>query len=288
MVSLEEIRLSLTGNTNLTPEVRDRMFELTKNFNKKIQDINLSRLNDRLKTVKFGKISKFEKKGTYYYDVLKNEILFSNDLSGNYDIDHMITKAILEMSTSTNSFTGFNSDERLRALNLAYTEILANYIVRNEGDSDLEEEVLIANLLSFIVDKDTMYNSYFTNNGEPIIKSMQDTMAPIDTILDGLNYINSIKNTGEDNSDVFANIIVTIGDLISKKIESAKLTDEELSSVESFILNNPDDYFSHSHLGLKEAFITFKEAVEVAKDNAEKWNIPVPSVSGYEEGFKRL
>ncbi len=174
MVSLEEIRLSLKNNPNLTDEVRNKLFELIIIFNKKLPEINLSRLNEKLKTVKFGKISKYEKKGTYYYDVFKNEILFSKDLEGNYDIDHMLTKAILEMSTSTNKFTGFNSDDRLRALNLAYTEILANYIIGNEGDSDLEEEMLIANLLSHIVGKDTMFNSYFMNDGMPIIKAMQE------------------------------------------------------------------------------------------------------------------
>lgn len=174
MSFLEEIRTSLKSNPNLTDEIRNKIFELIVIFNKKLPEINLSRLNDRLKTVKIGKIGKFERKGTYYYDVFKNEILFSRDLEGNYDIDHLFTKAILQMSTSTQTFTGFNSDDRLRALNLAYTEILANYIVGNEGDSDLEEEVLVANLLSHIVGKDTMFNSYFTNNGELIIKAMQD------------------------------------------------------------------------------------------------------------------
>ena len=174
MSSLEEIKLSLMNNSNLTNEVRNKLLELIINFNKKIPEVNLSRLNDRLKNVKLGKIGKFEKRGTYYYDVFKNEILLSQDIEGNYDIDHILTKAILEMSTSTNTFTGFNSDDRLRALNIAYTEILANYVVGNEGDSDLEEEILVTNLLSHIVGKDTMFNSYFTNNGEPIIRAMQE------------------------------------------------------------------------------------------------------------------
>lgn len=174
MSSLDEIKLSLTSNPNLPNDVKNKLFDLVVNFNKKLPQVNLSKLNDRLKTVKIGKISKFERKGTYYYDVFKNEILFSNNLEKNYDIDHLLTKAILEMSTSTQSYTGFNSDERLRALNIAYTEILANYVIGNEGESDLEEEVLVANLLSHIVGKDTMYNSYFANDGEPIIKAMQD------------------------------------------------------------------------------------------------------------------
>ena len=174
MSSLEELKLSLMNNPNLTEDTKNKLFDLIVNFNRKMPDVDLSKLNNKLKTVKIGKISKFERKGTYYYDVFKNEILFSNNLEGNYDIDNLLTKAILEMSTSTDKYTGFNSDERLRALNLAYTEILANYIVGNEGDSDLEEEMLVTNLLSHIVGKDTMYNSYFSNDGEPIIKAMQE------------------------------------------------------------------------------------------------------------------
>lgn len=171
---LEEIKVSLKNNPNLNDDIRNKFIELITVFNKKMPDVNLNKLNEKLKTVKLGKIGKFERRGTYYYDVFKNEILFSNNLESNYDIDHLFAKATLEMSTSTNTFTGFNSDDRLRALNLAYTEILANYIIGNEGDSDLEEEMLIANLLSHIVGKDTMYNSYFMNNGQPIINAMQD------------------------------------------------------------------------------------------------------------------
>lgn len=171
---LEQIKVSLKNNPNLNDDIRDKFLELIKVFIKKIPNIDLSRLNEKLKTVRIGKIGKFERKGTYYYDVLKNEVLFSKNIENNYDINHLFIKAILEMTTSTNTFTGFNSDERLKALNLAYTEILANYIVGNEGDSDLEEEMLITNLLSHIVGKDTMFNSYFMNDGEPIINAMQD------------------------------------------------------------------------------------------------------------------
>ena len=174
MNSLEEVRASLKNNPNLNDEIRDRLFELVIIFNKKLPEVNLSRLIQKLKSVKIGKIGRFERKGTYFYDIFKNEILFSENIMGNYDMNHLFMKSILQMATSNGMFTGFNSDERLRALNLAYTEILANYIIGNEGNSDLEEEMLVTNLLSHIVGKDTMFNSYFTNNGEPIIRAMQD------------------------------------------------------------------------------------------------------------------
>ena len=174
---LDIIKQSLASNPNLNDDIRSKFNNLISILRKKLPDVDLTRLNERLKTVKFGKIGKYERKGTYFYDVFKNEILFSRDLEENYDIDNLFMKAILEMSTSTDSFTGFNSDERLRALNLAYTEILATFLIGNEGSSDLEEEMLITNLLSHIVGKETSYNSYFSNDGVPIIKALQEVEA---------------------------------------------------------------------------------------------------------------
>lgn len=173
-MNLDDVKASLQSNPNLNDEIRIKLFGLVTIFHKKLPKVNLTKLNEKLKTVKISRMSKLERKGVYYYDLFKNEVLFTSELKENYDIDHLLMKGILEMSTATSSFTGFNSDERLRALNLAYTEILSNYIVGNEGDSDLEEEMLITNLLSHIIGKDTMFHSYFANDGEPIIKAMQD------------------------------------------------------------------------------------------------------------------
>ena len=52
MISLEEIRLSLKNNPNLTDEIRNKLFELIIIFNKKLPEINLSKLNEKLKSVK--------------------------------------------------------------------------------------------------------------------------------------------------------------------------------------------------------------------------------------------
>lgn len=175
MDSLEQIKSSLRENPNIDDNIRDKFYTLINLFHKKLPNINLDKLNNKIKTVKIKKMSRFERKGTYYYDVFNNTILFSNSLSLNYDIDNLLMKAILEMATSNNFFTGFQSDEKLKALNCAYTEILANYIVGNEGESDLEEEMLITNLLSHIVGKEVMFNSYFTNNGDMIIKALQES-----------------------------------------------------------------------------------------------------------------
>ena len=171
---LSQTQICLNSNPNLSKEMKDRFYKLVEILNKKIPEVNLIKLNEKLRTVKLVKLSIFEKKGTYFYDVIKNQIKFSNNLDDNYDIDNLLIKAFLEMATSTNTYTGFESDERLKTLNLAYTEILANFVIGNEGESDLEEEMLVANLLSHIIGKDTLFNCYFTNDGMPIIRALQD------------------------------------------------------------------------------------------------------------------
>ena len=108
MDSLEQIKVSLQSNPNLNESICTKLFELVNIFHKKMPNVNLSILNEKLKTVKLVKLSRFEKKGVYFYDLFKNEIAFSSDLKGNYDIDHLLMKAILEMSTATSSYTGFN------------------------------------------------------------------------------------------------------------------------------------------------------------------------------------
>lgn len=175
MESLDIIKSSLDSNPHLDDEIKNKLFELSIILNKKMPNVDLSKLNEKLKTVKIGRISRFEKKGVYFYDVYNNEIQFSSDkLKKDYDLNNIFMKAVLSMATSANGYTGFNSDERLKTLNMAYTEILANFLVGNEEESDLEEEMLVTNLLSHIVGKDTMFNAYFTNDGDPIIRAMQE------------------------------------------------------------------------------------------------------------------
>lgn len=173
---LEQIKNNLSVNVNLDDAIKTKLFELSIIFHNKFPNVRLDRLSEKLKTVKLGRISKFEKRGTYVYDVMNNEILLSpSRLEDDYDLDHIFMKSILEMTTATDSYTGFKSDNKLRAVNAAYTEILANYIVGNEGESDLEEEVLVTNLLSHIVGKDTMFNAYFSNDGSSILRAMIET-----------------------------------------------------------------------------------------------------------------
>jgi len=173
MEILDEIRSNLAANQNLTSEVKTKMFELCCLFHQKFPDVGLEKLKEKIKDVKLGKIGVFERKGPVIYDALKNEICFSNKkLHEEYDANHLMMKGILGMISSNEDYYGFNQNGKLRALNIGYTEMLANFLVGNEGVCDYEEELLATNLISQIIGVDVLFQAYFTNNADLVYKKM--------------------------------------------------------------------------------------------------------------------
>lgn len=166
---IDTIKESIDSNSNLDNSIKLKLFELIIIFHKKLPNINLDRFNQLVKTVKIGRIGKFESRGTSIYDVRENQILFSPDrLKIDYDLDNLFMRAILGMITSTGQYTGFNSDYELTSLNKAYEEILATYLVGNEEISDQEEEMVVTNLIGNIIGTDTLFNAYFKNDGNSV------------------------------------------------------------------------------------------------------------------------
>ena len=85
-----------------------------------------------------------------------------------YDLDNLFMRIVLSMITSTGTYSGFNSDPDLRALNSAYEEILANYLVGSSEVSDQDEEMVITNIIGNIIGTDKLFDAYFSNNGKMI------------------------------------------------------------------------------------------------------------------------
>lgn len=167
---LDSIRESIESNTNLDKSIKTKLFELIVIFHDRFPDINLDKFNNLVKKVKVGRIGKYEALGVFHYDVNNNELLFSpKKLELDYDLDNLMMRGVLGMITSNGQYSGFNSMEDLRTLNSAYEEILANYLVGNGELADQEEEMIITNIVGEIIGPDTLFNAYFTNNGQVIM-----------------------------------------------------------------------------------------------------------------------
>lgn len=171
---LEEIRNSINSNPYLTKDIKVELFRLIVIFNNKFPNIKLDTFNKLVKSVKVGRISKYESRGSVVYDVITNEILFNPScLTDGYEVDNLFMQAVLGMITTieynNRKFSGFDTDEKLSKLNKAYTEIVADYLIGSSEKSDLESEKIITNQLGILINEDTLFDAYFNNDGNKIL-----------------------------------------------------------------------------------------------------------------------
>ncbi len=163
-MDLNEIKNSLNSNPNLTDDIKDCLMELVVLFNGKFPNVNLANLNERLKTLKIIKGSKFLIKNSSKYNPITNELLINLSKIEDNDCKHVLMRELLNIITAKDNFTGFNKDNNYEALNIGYTERLTNYLVGNDTDSEYEDEIIASNILEKIVGEDKMFSAYFTNN----------------------------------------------------------------------------------------------------------------------------
>lgn len=173
MVGLDEIKKSLDSNPYLTSDIKDCFMELIELLKDKFPSVDLSNLNERLKTVKVIKGSKFLIKNSSIYDPISNEMLFNLvKINDNIDCKHIIMRELLNLMTAKDNYTGFNVNNKYEALNIGYTEILANILVGNEANNEYEDEITTTSMLSEIIGSDNMFKAYFNNDESLIINAV--------------------------------------------------------------------------------------------------------------------
>lgn len=171
MVTVDDIKNSLNQNKNLTKEIKANIFELVLVFNSKYPDVSLNRLNEKLKTIKIIKGSKYVNPRVSEYNLRENTIYLNiSEIDKGYDMKHILMFELLNVITCCDRYTGFNIENRFRALNVGYTEIIANYLVGNSGDLLVyPEQAVEANLISILIGEDNISKAYFENDVNSLI-----------------------------------------------------------------------------------------------------------------------
>ncbi len=172
---MNNIKVALEQNPELTQAVRGNIYELALIFHEKLPEVDLTNFINKLETLKIIKLSKFIKPGAVsMYDCKTNVIYFnSSEMNKGYDMRHVLMFELINVVASNGEYSGFNADDKYKVLNIGYTEILANFLVGNESDISLyAPEASTVNMLSIIVGIDTFYQAYFTNNFEILAAKM--------------------------------------------------------------------------------------------------------------------
>ena len=173
-MTLEDVKKALDMNPNLTDELRDNIFSLINIFNSKYPDISLNNLVNNLQTLNIVKSNKFVNKRISKYNFLTNTIEFNiSKIEEGYDMKHMLMYELLNVITNNGKMTGFNLNDKYRALNAGYTEMLANNLVGNDSDiSNLESEVISTNIVALIIGEDTIFKAYFNNDANMLTNAL--------------------------------------------------------------------------------------------------------------------
>ena len=176
MANLYDVKSSLHNNSNLDAEVRDNIFELVMIFNNKFPEVSLDRFNEHAKTLKIKKTNKFLNSDISMYDYRHNILYFNKSrMTDEYDFRHILMYELLNIASSTDTKRGFIQDGRFEALNVGFTEIMANYLVGNEGNKALfQQQAIETNLISIIIGSEVLKKAYFTNDTELLIKGFED------------------------------------------------------------------------------------------------------------------
>lgn len=171
---MENIKKSLDSNPSLTVAVKGNIYELALIFHEKLEKVDLSRLTSKLETLNIIKLSKFVNPGVSMYDYKQNIIyLNASEMQKGYDMKHVLMYELINIISSTDSYTGFNVDDKYKALNIGYTEILTNYLVGNDSNISVHQyEAATANMISILVGVDTLFDAYFNNNFEILATKM--------------------------------------------------------------------------------------------------------------------
>ncbi|MFI3307868.1 MAG: hypothetical protein R3Y21_04800 [Mycoplasmatota bacterium] len=126
---LDEIRNSLKQNPNLSEEIKENLFELTAIFEKSYPNIPLNNINERLKSLKIEKTSKFLQKNATKYNYQKNSILINQEsLTEDKDIKYSLMLVILDMIKEE------NKNELLNGFMEGFADLIANTLVGYEGE----------------------------------------------------------------------------------------------------------------------------------------------------------
>ena len=175
---VEEIKAVLEGNQNITPEVKENLFELILIFNNSFKDVSLATLKERLKTLKIRRESMYLVKVPCKYMPYTNEILINLGKLEDSDVRHWMMHVLLGIITAKDNHYGFNdSADSLIALNEGYTEIITNNLVGDVENNIFTDEIVMTNLISKVIGEDTLYDAYFANDSDKIMLAMKEAEA---------------------------------------------------------------------------------------------------------------
>lgn len=175
---IQEIKVILDSNSSISGEVKENLLDLITIFSEAFKDVSLETLKDRLKSLTIKRESMYLAKLPCEYKPFNNEIIINVGRFEECDAKHWLMHALLGVITAKDNYYGFNnSEDTFVALNEGYTEIITNNLVGDLEDNFYNSEIVITNLIGKLIGEDVLYDAYFGNDSEKLLKAMIEAEA---------------------------------------------------------------------------------------------------------------
>lgn len=173
-MTLENVYKAIDSNSNIDSNVKEDIKELITIFNKTFPNIDLSAFAKRVMDLKIEKSNKYLNKRVVKYNFNTNVLEFNIDeINKGYDMKHILMHGLLNIISSNDVQSGFNYNDKFKALNAGYTEILTNNLVGNDGElSYLDDEVVSTNMIASMIGNDVLFESYFNNDTNKLVQAL--------------------------------------------------------------------------------------------------------------------
>ncbi len=119
-------------NNSISEDLKENFKELITIFHQLFGRVDLSNFAERIKKMKIKKGNKYVSTDAIKYLPRENTLCINPLLLAETDAKHELMFALLTLITAKDNSFGFDTDGKLKALNIGMTEMIANFLVGNE------------------------------------------------------------------------------------------------------------------------------------------------------------
>lgn len=172
MENIEKVKEALNKNNKLDIQVKSDLLYIIEQFYLRLPNISLEKLCHNLKELNIVPGSMYVYTDSMQYVPGANEIVINQRKLNSKSVDgeNALMKSVISMATTEGISFGFGVNRDLEALNFGFLEVLANNLSGNRGESDYEDEQRLVNLIFTADDFDTLFDAFFKNDSELVIK----------------------------------------------------------------------------------------------------------------------
>jgi hypothetical protein len=127
---------AISANESLSEALKENFKQLITVFHQTFNEVDLTNFNERIKRLKIKKGNKYITKDSCEYNPKENVIYLNESKLQDADAKHELMFTILTIISAKDNFYGFDTNGRLKSLNVGITEMLTNFLVGNECDDN--------------------------------------------------------------------------------------------------------------------------------------------------------